>query len=162
MCGIHHVYADAYPIVDARSVALPHLTTVARRGCQERCDADVSLQWGEDGFGQSALGEQVRAIAPECYAQAETQDNFRDRKSSKLPPTFRGYSNNLKADLIYAKFHVDSVVAARERRHIDQLVETACSNFKCSGNERKKRPIQIEQKSGNSTSHSSWKRPTQM
>ena len=32
------------------------------------------------GFGQSALGEQVRAIAPECYAQAETQDNFRDRK----------------------------------------------------------------------------------
>ena len=43
-----------------------------------------------------------------------------NKRKSGLPPTFRSYTQNLKADLIYAKFHVRNVKGARERRHIDQ------------------------------------------
>ena len=43
-----------------------------------------------------------------------------NKRKGGLPPTFRSYTQNLKADLIYAKFHVRNVKGARERRHIDQ------------------------------------------
>ena len=113
--------ADAYPIVDARSVDLLHLTTVARRGVPGTMRRGRKLAvGGKTASGKARWGSRSAPSLPSATRRRRPKTTSGVEKSSKLPPTFRGYSNNLKADLIYAKFHVDSVVAARERRHIDQ------------------------------------------
>ena len=75
---------------------------------------------GKTTSGKARWGSKSAPSLPSATRNRRPQTTPAASKSTKLPPTFRGYSKNLKADLIYAKFHVDSVVAARERRHIDR------------------------------------------
>ena len=122
MCGIHHVYGGCVP--DRRCTQ--RSPSSLDDGCSTRCARnDATRTKACSGGGRRLRAKRAGGAGPRhrsrvLRAGGDPKTTSGTEKSSKLPPTFRGYSNNLKADLIYAKFHVDSVVAARERRHIDQ------------------------------------------